>query len=266
LRVASSLHVADHNLGLIIFLHGGSGLGKTSTAECIAAYTRRPLYPIPCNYVYFDEGHPQGGLEEHLARAQGWNCIVLIDDIDAGILSRSPTDTCSRVCRALDNFRGIMILTARNAGFANQALLSRFHISLHFPTFDQDSSMRVWQKNIDRIRTDCLADVSNEVENAILAFAKSEYVKGRRWDGRQIRNCFQTAVSLTQHGAKTPNQGSGRKRKWSVDRDITVLEEPERPSLALKTVETAAILTGNLVRSIFNSKNGNDSREGFYGE
>lgn len=264
--IATSLHVANHNLGLIILLHGGSGLGKTSTAECIAAYTKRPLYPIPCNHVYFDEGHHQGSLEEHLARAEGWNCIVLIDDIDAGILSTTLTDTGSRFCRALDNFRGTMILTARNAGFANQALLSRIHISLHFPTFDQDSTMRVWQKNIDRIRTDCLADVSNEVEKAILAFAKSEYVKGRRWDGRQIQNCFQTAVSLAQHGATKPNQGSGRKRKWGVEENITVLEQSERPSLALKTIETAAILTGNLVRSAFNHKYSNSSREGLCGE
>jgi replication-associated recombination protein RarA len=250
LKIAPSLHVANHNLGLIILLHGGPGLGKTSTAECIAAYTQRPLYPIPCKYIFFDEESLDGSIKEHLVQAEEWNCIVLIDDIDSCILSTSLTDAVSSFCRALDNFRGTMILTARNGSFANQALLSRIHISLHFPTFDQDSTMQVWQKNIDRIRTNCLADVSNEVEKAILAFAKSEYVKGRRWDGRQIRNCFQTAVSLAQQGSTKSNQGSGRKRKWGEEENITVLEQCERSSLALKTIETAAILTGNLVRSV----------------
>lgn len=188
-------------------------------------------------------------IQEHLIRAQEWNCIVLIDDIDSHIRSTALTSRVSSFCRALDNFRGTMILTAQNTSFANQALLSRIHISLHFPTFDQDSTMRVWQMNIDRIRTNSLADVSNEVEKSILAFAKSEYVKGRRWDGRQIRNCFQTAVSLAQSGATKPNHGSGRKRKWGAEENITVLEQCERPSLALKTIEIAAILTGNLVRS-----------------
>jgi replication-associated recombination protein RarA len=250
LKIATSLHVANHNLGLIILLHGGSGLGKTSTAECIAAYTQRPLYPIPCNHIFLGEEQFHGSLKEHLVRAQEWDCIVLLDDIDSSILSTSLDGTVLSFCRALDNFRGTMILTARNASFANQALLSRIHISLHFPTFDQDSTMRAWQKNIDRIRTNCLADVSNEVEKAILAFAKSEYVKGRRWDGRQIRNCFQTAVSLAQHGSTKSNQGSGRKRKWGEEENITVLEQCERSSLALKTIETAAILAGNLVRSV----------------
>lgn len=247
MKIAPSLHVANHNLGLIILLHGGPGLGKTSTAECIAAYTQRPLYPIPCKYIFFDEESLDGSIKEHLVQAEEWNCIVLIDDIDSCI-SKSWTDAVSSFCRALDNFRGTLILTARNADFANQELLSRIHISLHFPTFDQDSTMQVWQKNIDRIRTNCLADVSNEVEKAILAFAKSEYVKGRRWDGRQIRNCFQTAISLAQHGATKPNQGLSRKRKWGVEENITVLEQSERLSLALKTIETAAMLTGNLVR------------------
>ena len=31
--------------GLIILLHGAPGVGKTSTAECVADYTRRPLFP-----------------------------------------------------------------------------------------------------------------------------------------------------------------------------------------------------------------------------
>jgi flagellar biosynthesis GTPase FlhF len=32
--------------GLIILLHGPPGVGKTSTAETIAAYTKRPLYVL----------------------------------------------------------------------------------------------------------------------------------------------------------------------------------------------------------------------------
>lgn len=34
--------------GLIILLHGAPGVGKTSTAETIAAYLGRPLMPITC--------------------------------------------------------------------------------------------------------------------------------------------------------------------------------------------------------------------------
>jgi hypothetical protein len=188
-------------------------------------------------------------IQEHLIRAQEWNCIVLIDDIDSRIRSTAVTSRFSSFCRALDNFRGTMILTAQNTSFANQTLLSRIHVSLHFPTFDQDSTMRVWQKNIDRIRTNGLTYMSNEAEKAILSFAKSEYVKGRRWDGRQIRNCLQTAVSLAEHDATKQSPGLVRKRKWGVEENVTLLEPSERSSLTWKTIETAAILTGKLVRS-----------------
>jgi MoxR-like ATPase len=34
--------------GMIILLHGEPGVGKTSTAECVAAHTGRPLFPITC--------------------------------------------------------------------------------------------------------------------------------------------------------------------------------------------------------------------------
>lgn len=32
--------------GLILLLHGEPGVGKTSTAECVADHTRRPLFPV----------------------------------------------------------------------------------------------------------------------------------------------------------------------------------------------------------------------------
>lgn len=36
---------------LIFLLHGPPGVGKTSTAETVAAYTGRPLYPITCGDI-----------------------------------------------------------------------------------------------------------------------------------------------------------------------------------------------------------------------
>ena len=39
--------------GLIVLLHGQPGVGKTSTAESIAAHTNRPLFPITCGSYIF---------------------------------------------------------------------------------------------------------------------------------------------------------------------------------------------------------------------
>lgn len=34
--------------GVILLLHGVPGVGKTSTAECVAEYTGRPLFALTC--------------------------------------------------------------------------------------------------------------------------------------------------------------------------------------------------------------------------
>lgn len=40
--------VSGKGKGCIILLHGVPGVGKTSTAECVAEYTNRPLYALTC--------------------------------------------------------------------------------------------------------------------------------------------------------------------------------------------------------------------------
>jgi ATP-dependent Lon protease len=51
-RVDTSPDIIDgKSQGLIILLHGGSGTGKTLTAECIAEEQERPLYRATCGDV-----------------------------------------------------------------------------------------------------------------------------------------------------------------------------------------------------------------------
>lgn len=69
--------------GLIILLHGAPGVGKTSTAECVAAHTGRPLFPITCGDL---GGTSAQEVEENLERffdlARRWGCVLLLDEAD----------------------------------------------------------------------------------------------------------------------------------------------------------------------------------------
>ena len=68
--------------GLIILLHGPPGSGKTSTAETIAAYTRRPLYAITCGDIGMTPEIVEKNLLEHTRRADKWGCVLLLDEAD----------------------------------------------------------------------------------------------------------------------------------------------------------------------------------------
>lgn len=58
------------------------GTGKTSTAETIAAYTRRPLYSITCGDLGTLPGDVEKNLLQHTKRAEDWDCVLLLDKAD----------------------------------------------------------------------------------------------------------------------------------------------------------------------------------------
>ncbi|KAJ5704061.1 hypothetical protein N7493_011199 [Penicillium malachiteum] len=138
--------------GLIILLHGEPGVGKTSTAECVADHTKRPLFRL------------------HV---------------------------------------GILFLTTNRVGQIDRAFKSRIHVSLYYPKLDKKTSIQIWKNNIVRIRKEFEAQYSDvEIrDKEIIKFAKEHFkdlnAKGLlNWNGRQIRNAFQTAVALASFDAK----------------------------------------------------------------
>ena len=58
--------------GLIILLHGAPGVGKTSTAECVAAQLKRPLLPITCGDISTKVKEAETTLQEFCALAHRW--------------------------------------------------------------------------------------------------------------------------------------------------------------------------------------------------
>jgi hypothetical protein len=64
--------------GLIILLHGAPGVGKTSTAECVADYTHRPLFPITCGDIGETAKEVEQNLEQNFSLANRWGCVLLV--------------------------------------------------------------------------------------------------------------------------------------------------------------------------------------------
>ena len=94
-------------------------------------------------------------------------------------------------------------------GHFDEAFKSRIHVSLYYPPLDKESTMQIWKMNLNRL-------VANKQHlefdrKKIESYAKQHYkelTKSNRatWNGRQIKNAFQTALALAEFDAKDKHQ------------------------------------------------------------
>lgn len=243
--------IAGKGEGLIILLHGVPGVGKTSTAECVAAYTRRPLYPITCANIGLDPEEVEKNLigpDGHFRRAQLWNCVVLLDEADVFLAKRENRDTDTKrnalvsvFLRILEYYPGILILTTNRVGAFDEAVVSRIQLFLYYPPLDQEKTMKVWQVHINRLRMSEHINIDDEDELMIMELAEEEYEAGRHWNGRQIRNFFQTAISLASYDATKRHQQ--RVREGKVGKD----SKPDKPRLTTRTLRVVLNTSGKFI-------------------
>ncbi|KAJ5553329.1 ATPase AAA-type core [Penicillium frequentans] len=195
--------------GQILLLHGPPGTGKTLTAESVAEYTGRPLLSITAA----DLGHEPELLERNLLEffrnAQKWNAIVLLDEADVYLETRSTQDLrrngiVSVFLRALDYFQGILFLTTNRVGSFDEAFISRIHVQIGYEPLNDESREKIWHGFIKKL-AQSREDGGQEIRcswNTKEYIAHSEELRALKWNGREIRNAFQTAVALACFEAK----------------------------------------------------------------
>ncbi|KAK6340044.1 hypothetical protein TWF730_001819 [Orbilia blumenaviensis] len=206
--------------GLIILLHGVPGVGKTSTAECLAAELKRPLLPITCGDLGTTAAVAEGKLETFCALAHKWRCVLLLDEADVFLAKREKGDIdrnslVSVFLRVLEYYSGVIILTTNRVGEFDEAFRSRVHISLYYPKLGQASTKEIWEKNISRLKASGM-DIDIE-EDKIRSFVdkhweSNKHNPSRQWNGRQIKNAFQTAIALANWDFYNGQRSAGLKR------------------------------------------------------
>lgn len=211
--------------GVIILLHGGPGVGKTATAEAVAADMGRPLYPI----TYADLGHDASTAETNLKRifrlGQRWNCVLLLDEADVFLMERDTHSTnqngiVSVFLRNLEWYPGLIFMTTNSLARFGFAILDRIHIKLRYPSLSEPYTENIFNDHFERINqanqtvqglsmdkrgsVSMKYVVSNENMAAIQKWRKDQYAKARSagshhwWNGRQIRAAFQMAAALAR--------------------------------------------------------------------
>ncbi|KAJ4362085.1 hypothetical protein N0V83_011027 [Neocucurbitaria cava] len=157
--------------GVIILLHGAPGVGKTSTAECVASQLGRPLFPITCGDLGVDASTVELRLEEYFRLASRWGCVLLLDEADV-FLARHSSDQLRRnalvsgklmivtvlnnnhavFLRVLEYYAGVLMLTTNRVGEFDEAFRSRIHISLYYPKLDKDTTFEIWDMNLQLLK------------------------------------------------------------------------------------------------------------------
>ncbi|KAI8712655.1 ATPase-AAA-core domain-containing protein [Fusarium sp. LHS14.1] len=220
--------------GCIILLHGVPGVGKTSTAECVAAHTKKPLYPITCGetdllrftslfnsqqvLTYLvkigDIGYRpedvERNMEHHFRLAHKWGCVLLLDEGDVFLAKRDQKDVqrnglVSVFLRILEYYSGILFLTTNRVGAIDDAFRSRLHLTLYYPKLTKKQTKEIFKHNFERI-----AEINTnrklnglppfeykDSESKIMDWVMETW-KAMRWNGRQIHNAFQTVLALAE--------------------------------------------------------------------
>lgn len=191
-------------------VHGRPGIGKTYTAECIAAFTKRPLMVLTSSDIGTDPKSIEVNLTRNFKTAKSWGAVLLIDEADVFMERRSTADLVRNslvagFLRALEFYDGILFLTTNRVGSFDDAFISRVHVQLYYPDFNEDQRQQIWQTFVDKL-------AKERSDSMRLNLNAKEYIRGNdirslKLNGREIRNAFQTAVSLAEYDAEKGEDG-----------------------------------------------------------
>ncbi|KAL9622184.1 MAG: hypothetical protein Q9160_003367 [Pyrenula sp. 1 TL-2023] len=217
----SSDFIPNKGRGQVLLLHRKPGVGKTTAAECVAELTKRPLISITCG----DLGTSSWAVEQELGRwlrlGALWKGLLLFDEADIFLESRQQGDIernslVSVFLRALEYYQGLIFLTTNRIGTFDEAVISRVHVVLHFPDLTDKDRAQIWDTSFRKLGKE-RPDV--KVDFSIYDFAyRDETIRSLKWNGREIRNAFNTMVALAEWDER-------EKGKQSKDGKIEIRRE-----------------------------------------
>ncbi|MCJ1325771.1 hypothetical protein MMC10_002434 [Thelotrema lepadinum] len=196
--------------GLAFLLHGNPGTGKTCTAECIAAFTRRPLMTVTSSDMGSNPGETEKTLTSIFRLATSWDVVLLIDEADVFMERRESSGLMrnglvAAFLRALEYYNGILFLTTNRVGAFDDAFASRVHVQLYYRELNEEQRQQVWQTFIHKLARERGDYIRVNIDAK--EYIRSAQVRAVKWNGREIRNAIQTAVALAEYDSSKDEGG-----------------------------------------------------------
>ncbi|KAL4800787.1 hypothetical protein BDV19DRAFT_352151 [Aspergillus venezuelensis] len=189
--------------GLVILLYGPPGVGKTSTAETVAIKAQKPLFAISVADVGITAKNVEANLARIFALATTWQAILLIDEADVFLQSRSLAVAAgnnternalvSVFLRVLEYYQGILVLTTNQIAQFDIAVHSRIHVAIKYKEMDAYRALEIFKNFLIPLNKENRVRHMDE----ILEWLQSDAHR-MNFDGRQIRNVVTSACSLAR--------------------------------------------------------------------
>ncbi|KAJ5280218.1 hypothetical protein N7478_005590 [Penicillium angulare] len=172
--------------GMILFLRGPPGVGKTLTAESVAEVMRVPLYVSSAADLGATASALERKMKDTLELIPRGGAVLLLDEADVFMEARDSTDLrrnelVAIFLRLLENYEGIMFLTTNRAENIDPAFESRIHVTIRFPQLNHVSRRQIWKQFIGQANMARFSD--DELER----------ISEVNLNGRQIKNVIRTA-------------------------------------------------------------------------
>ena len=156
--------------------------------------------------------------------AERWKAILLLDEADIFLERRATRDIqrngiVSIFLRRMEYFRGLLFLTTNRVGQIDDAFLSRVTVVLQYDHLTDDTRKKIWNGFFKKLQQDSERRASKgedsddnrkiEVDRYAQSYVLNDpEVKNLKWNGREIRNALQTAISLANYKAVMDGQAA----------------------------------------------------------
>ena len=94
--------------------------------------------------------------------------------------------------RVLESYDGILMLTSNRVGTFDEAFKSRIQVALHYKPLNRNSRKQIWRNFFD------MMEEQNEDIDLDDFESRLDELSAQDMNGRQIRNCLQTAQQLSR--------------------------------------------------------------------
>ncbi|KAI1079829.1 ATPase [Whalleya microplaca] len=189
--------------------------------ECIADFTGRPLLALTCGDLGTNEKDMEMNLTKWFKLGEEWGAVMLLDEADVYLEKRQFADIhrnslVTVFLRCMEYYKGVLFLTTNRVGSFDDAFVSRIHVVIHYKDLGEVERRKIWEQFFDKLARErphiC---VPRKTRNYVLNASEMTRLE---WNGREIRNAFQTAVALAEYRHSTvPPTEDGERAE--LDRD-----------------------------------------------